>query len=147
MESELTFNTTDASEMFFKNLRQSAYEVENRDEVGIKVCKHRKLKNLNCMLKPSLVFNWRIDKAFIIFDSLQHDQYHFKIGTREIDFDPSNQKNHAILALKIYNAIILNESIEVDTAQSNYHSFFYDAEAKDIFRITVYDFLRMVEIR
>ena len=145
--SMLKFRTTDASEMFFKNLRQSDYNVENKPNVGINVYRHKKLFNSDVDLKPTLVHNWRTDNAYLIFDKLDYDQILVIIENDTILFELTNHSNHAQLALTIYNVIVSNQSILLGKSNNKFHPFFEDTEGKQYFRIAVYDFLRMVEIK
>jgi len=145
--SMLKFHTTDASEMFFKNLRQSDYDVENKSDAGINVYRHKKLFNSDVELKPSLVHNWRTDNAYLIFDKLDYDQILVIIENDTIPFELTNHSNHAQLALTIYNSIVSSQSVLLEKSNNMFYPFFKDPEGKQYFRIAVYDFLRMVEIK
>ena len=67
--NDLKFKTTDASEIFFKNIRKSYYEIEEIPESGIEMYRLKSDKELSTPLKPFIVYNWRQDFASIMFET------------------------------------------------------------------------------
>lgn len=147
---KLKFNTTDASELFFKNVRKSSYEEDEMKAAGMNVYRSADLKDL--VLAPQLIVNWRNDQAFILFtgDILSDkDELTFFVGDKNADsitFDASSQRNHATLAAEIYNAILRDELVNIEYSDS-VMVFFISESQREAFRRMFFDYLRLTEQR
>jgi len=144
---ELKFNTTDASELFFKNVRQSDYVLEENKKAGMNTYHCTDLADGNLQLEPFIIINWRNDQAFIFFETKSTELIDFIIADEHYSFDPSFQKNHAELAIHIYNAILSNQQVYFIAANNQQKEFFQTADQKNIYRKVIFDFLRLVELR
>ncbi|WP_421874335.1 hypothetical protein [Marinoscillum sp.] len=141
--NELNFNTSDASELFFKNVRKSDYELEERQQAGLELYSKMGLKMANDM-EPVIVLNWRSDLAYFYFntnDSIETEMV-FSIDSDRLVFEPGNHRNHAELARKLYNAVLSKQTILL-----NNQGFFESAEQANEFRRMFFDYLRLVDIR
>lgn len=141
---ELRFVTTDASEIYFKNVRQSDYQIEERPEAGMNLFSLDDL-NLSNEMKPVIIVNWRADMAFFYFqqDSSREGSYlDLKIGTETYTYDLSNQKSHAELARVMYNSILSELPVMVADMP-----IFQKPEQRESFRRMYFDYLRLVDIR
>lgn len=106
------FDTTDAGELFFNNLRKSSYYEEENKEAGIRSYLHKDLSDTS-FIKAQIVFNWRQDKAFfmISFDTM-NDELKFKTPTDSIIFTGESMQNHLDCALLFYNSYQKKQNIE-----------------------------------
>tara|TARA_Y100001949_G_C15971538_1_gene324111 strand:+ start:182 stop:688 length:507 start_codon:yes stop_codon:yes gene_type:complete len=141
---ELSFKTTDASELYFKNVRQSDYQLEEKPEAGMNVFRLEGL-TLAAILKPAIIINWRNDMAFFYFEQLSESEeliLEISLDGQKKGFDLSNQQNHAELARQLYNAILENKKIDTPN-----ESVFETAEDRETFRRMYFDYLRLVDIR
>lgn len=145
---EIQFSTTDASELYFKNIRKSSYQLTEMKTAGMDVFNNIELLKSNLKFKPSLIINWRNDQSFIMFDQLEADRYGLIFGDDEVyEFRPAQQRYHAELAILIYNAILNQQEVLVADGNSSLEPLFTNPTDSHNFRLVVFDFLRLVEIR
>ncbi|RED94122.1 hypothetical protein [Marinoscillum furvescens] len=143
----LSFTTTDASEMYFKNIRQSSYTVEIRKEAGINIYRPNTLQNVLMPLKPVLLINWRHDKAYVILESTEAQQIDQVIIAQDtLSYEEGVPKQNSTLATHIYNAILQQQKVTVYLDSSSLSMFGHPTH-QDYFRTTLFDFYRLVEIR
>lgn len=143
---EIRFGTTDASEIYFKNVRKSVYREESLPDAGLNIYRNPKLENDPIWLEPIIVVNWRTDQAFILIEAdTIDDPLSFHISgdnPKLLTFDKSNHQKQAQFCIGIYNAILSGDSISY-----NQETFLGKTEHREIFRKMVFDWLRLVEIR
>ncbi len=149
--SELKFDTTDASEIFFSNVRKPSYNLEELKEEGINLyfpkTEDQELENIT----PYLVHNWRYDRAYIMLKGVDNfDKMVIRLKSDTVEFEsvsitsPADQTKFSI---KAYNTIITNDTLQYRRNSGNWGGFFLDDKQKELFRITCYDFLRLVELQ
>ena len=141
---ELSFKTSDASELYFKNVRQSDYHIEERPEAGMNIFRLEEF-TLAGKLQPAIIINWRNDMAFFYFEQeseTQESNFEIDFQGEKRSFDLSNQKNHAELARQLYNAVLENKEMKVLD-----EVVFGSAEERETFRRMYFDYLRLVDIR
>lgn len=142
----IRFTTSDASELFFKNVRKPYYDVEINKEAKIEVYRLNKILKQKVMMVPTIVYNWRDDQAFILLESENSfDEITLLGASKAVTTSLLNKDEHYRFASEIYNQII-NENepelvIEEDTA-----ALFQNNEQRNAFRITMLDFYRLVGI-
>lgn len=148
----LRFETTDASELFFKNVRRSDYDVEELTEARLEIFRYKNTRAETNLVTPALIVNWGVDRAFLMLetrDSLP-ETIHFlindSISSDTILFDGSNQRQHAEVALKMYNAILDKQKIYV-LLPGEWKKELFTNQGREEFRRIVFDFLRLVELR
>ena len=152
LTEQITFRMTDASELFFKNIRRSEYEVVENAQAGIDTYVLNDLEThysgSSPTLLPKLVINWRQDMAYVMLSSQPLNAIDTLIIGQEntVVFNESNIKDHAFTALKIYNAILESQPIEV-LSKGSRKPLFESLDYQNDFRIVVFDYLRLVEIR
>lgn len=150
--SEMRFTTTDASELFFNNVRKSAYKEEQNKEAGINVYRSKELENSSILLEPVLILNWRHDQAFIILeerDSSFEDEVTFSIGSSQkelLTFDKSHHKDHTKFCLIAYNALLEGDTIYIQN-ESGLTLYLAEEEHRSAFRKVIFDWLRLVDLR
>ncbi len=152
---EISFRSTDASELYFKNMRRSYYETEERQEAAIELYTLSDYSEIQTpLMKPVIAYNWRNDFVSIMLsipDDLDNDP------TIALIFEEAGEQQKMILndadirtqttvAVKIYNGILSNHEIFLVVNDQRY-PLFDSKDEMDMFRITVFDYLRFVEIR
>lgn len=145
---EIQFSTTDASELFFKNVRKSYYFIEEMKTAGLEV--YILKSSPRGLLQPVIVLNWRADQAFIMLQPADTLDEELKIIIRgeSIDslfFDGRDRGHHAQVALTIYNAILDKRKLSL-MHKKNEYPLFTSRKEEEAFRITAFDFLRLTEV-
>ncbi len=146
----IVFQTTDQSELFFKNIRQSSYVLTEMRSEGMNLFYPRAYENETWLIRPYLVHNWRIDKVFLMLElneSLISTM--FQIGKedfRSINYMPQSHQDQAVFAVQIYNSIIQEDSILVYDQTGKLIPVFSSNKLKESFRITSVDFLNLIGI-
>lgn len=144
---ELRYRTSDASELYFKNIRQSNYQVELRKEAGINLYRPNDPETENLVLKPVLLINWRHDMAYLILESDQNPEtLRVVLGSDTVTYESGNPKQNTQLATQIYNAILLDQEVRI-FSNGKMENLFSEATQKDPFRTTMFDFFRLVDLR
>jgi hypothetical protein len=141
------FNTSDASELFFKNVRQSEYNLKENKTAGINIFTHQDLDS-SWIVTPQIIHNWRTDKAYVML------RWHtditipvtLKVNQQEIEFTGSPIGNHNLIAGHIYNAILSQEEVLIQQS-ANWIPLFDSPKKEEVFRITLFDFYRLVDLR
>ena len=149
------FKTNDASRLFFKNVRQLFYDLEEKNEGKIQIfrMKDRSADSTIPVIQVDLINNWHEDRAYPMislsgyFDDKEsvEVQLEFADGTSElINFDKSGTMNdHFYFSSALYEAILRKAKIRLKDSQQ---MLFEDDDLRNDFRITMVDFYRLVSI-
>ncbi|MCS7005485.1 MAG: hypothetical protein NZM38_09180 [Cytophagales bacterium] len=149
------FSTTDDSELYFKNVRQIFYyrttDTTQREFFRIKSMPQN---NNVPLIGLCIVNHWKADKAFLLLepngwfvseDSIEvlwHDAQNPLIHGK-IFFEQGPIYKHYFFALEIYRGILKEYKFEV-RQRNRKAPFLEDEEAREAFRITVKDFLKLI---
>jgi hypothetical protein len=151
------FHTTDAAELFFKNLRSPYYELEDREDVKMLVYRFSKRyeSNEKPVLALALVVHWIKDEAFLLFEPNHFFDTQEAIviycknpdtsETSELSFYRADVRTQFTLAVGIYKMLQQKYTFELSIGDQ-YFKLFENEKEREAFRITVYDFLRLVEL-
>ena len=145
--------TTDASELFFKNVRQSDYLLQENAEAKMNLFQLRDWPD-SSLASVKIVINWYTDNAYLMFtlNPPLDPQQGFTLVARSDDeelrtyFQPSNVRLQIEACATVYNHIKQNHKLEIRQGDISL-PFLEDAEARAALRITVFDYLRLVELR
>lgn len=156
-EEEAKYTTSDASEIFFRNVRSIYYEKTAMDEAKLDVYRLKKRPQADDypLLNLSIVVNWRHDEAYVLTepnaylqqmdtiriiwrDSLQND-------SGEFQFAGGNKDNHFRLATQLYRSIQAQRKLYVRSNEQEI-PFMQQREAREAFRITMVDYFRLVDL-
>ncbi len=152
---KLQFQSTDASEIFFRNVRRSYYDIEENSTAAIELytlSDYKKFEEGN--IRPTLAYNWRNDFVAVMLNrstKLSSEEnlvllFENSEGSQKLIWNESDIKTQTAVAVKVYNAILNNDAIFF--VQDRQKQPLFDSnEEKDLFRITIFDFLRFVEMR
>lgn len=156
-EAKAKYTTSDASEIFFKNVRSIYYEKTSMDEANLDVyrIKERAQADDYPLLNLSIVVNWRFDEAYVLTepnlylqqmdtlrivwqDTLQND-------SGEFQFSGGNKDAHFRLATQLYQSIQAKRQLYIwhDHQQI---PFMRQREDREAFRKTMVDYFRLVDL-
>jgi hypothetical protein len=152
---KIKFTTTDDAELFFKNIRQQAYDLEEMKAANLLVYRHedRKINPDYPLLQPALVVNWLHDEAYLLLepneqipnneplliawqDSLQHKsgEYRFEFGSKE---------EHLRFAGELYSSILdghklyyVSDSVAIPFLSNNTDRKIFRHSLLDYYRLT-----------
>jgi len=122
---EVTFETDEASKLFFKNVRKSYYDLEELPEAQLEVYrfKKRSTSEEKPLLNIALVNNWRYDEAYILLEpnsaaGLLNDLHlRWTNGETkekgELRFEGGNKKAHLLFAADIYDRLLSDCTFEL----------------------------------
>lgn len=153
-EGVLSFNTSDRAEMFFKNVRQSDYLVEENKAAGMILYTHKKWLSAEApAVVPVIVFNWRNDKAYVMLRwsagletakelEIRAATGAFSESRKYVHGDMAEQRS---LAIWVYNTLPEGVKFSIST-EAGVEPLFPTDDLQDVFRITVYDYLRLTGV-
>lgn len=154
MEKDLNFSTTDDSELFFKNVRQLSYDLEEFPDANLNVyrVKDRPGEVDYPSIDLAIVWNWLKDEAYILLepnivleeedpivvfwsnrDTGETGTYRYEKGNNMV------QLSHAT---KIYNGLMKDYYLEI-WAEGRRHSFLEAAKDREAYRKTMVDYYRL----
>ena len=145
-EEALNFTTSDASEIFFKNIRKSYYLVEERKEQGIDLYTFED-QNSDAyypLIVVSIVHNWRNDNAFLMASPNTYipQDARLLIDQDTMEIAQPNMTAQLLFLTKIYNAIVEEKTMQL-LSQGDPLSFFDQQEDRDNFKTTLFDYYRL----
>lgn len=86
--------TSDAEELFFKNMRQSEYQQEENIAAGLSIFIHNEQKE-NDLLEIKLIHNWRKDQAFVLLEWYpQREKAELFVDGSKIIWTGQSMSNH-----------------------------------------------------
>lgn len=150
----LNFSTNDASELFFKNIRQSYYHTERKKGTNLKVYRHKDYDDCQedqCRMKIVVVHNWQNDLAYALLELSDLHQEEMGDSLTVIstgDFrkdtficDNSNIRNQLSFITDIYNELLQDKNLSYLTVNQEVP---WDKREYEVFRVTCSDFYRLV---
>lgn len=137
------FTTTDATELYFKNMRESYYDVEERE--GIKIYRFEEYGELDSFLiKPVIVYHWRTDRAFLMLEfdpSITNDEIILSDSTGERSYSPGQMRDYLKIAYDIEKVLAADLEPQLLLNGRKIPVFYSDKE-KSYFSLVLYDFFR-----
>ena len=144
---ELSLDTTDDTEIFFKNLRQSAYQREEVERMT--VFKNKDYLDLEDSIEfqIKIVWSWYNDKAFILLETAAATDDIIKFSTTMTTegimvSESSAASEQTYAAASIYNALVENQAITMTFGEQT-DTLFKEKMSKEAFRVTMSDYLRL----
>lgn len=149
------FKTTDATKLFFKNVRTLYYDIEERNDGKIQILrlKSRVEDSSRAIINVDIVNNWFQDRAYPMvvlssyFDSLEDfelvisasDGFEETLGFNR----QSSMDSHFYFASAIYEGILKGRDFRLANSGLK---LFTESEEREAFRTTMVDFYRLVAI-
>jgi len=154
---EIDFSTDDASELFFKNIRELYYEKEVMEEAKLDIyrLKSRSVSEEQPVLNLAIVMNWRLDEAYLLIEpnSFLSDLDRFEIiwkdpggESDQIVYEMGNKTTQLEFAGFLYNGILNKRTFQFKV-NKNTSDLLKDSTQRESFRITFFDYLRLVGAR
>lgn len=151
------FATTDASELYFNNVRSAYYDLETNDAAGLKVYRYRRgtVDSARFSLNPSIVVNWRADMAYILLEPSgpvkPGDAFTLECivsgdaRPAEVAWHQGNAQEQYVFAARIYNSLLQDEPRFVLVYNDRRVNVLdRDGELKDL-KMVFRDYFRLVE--
>ncbi|RUA35730.1 MAG: hypothetical protein DSY77_02195 [Bacteroidetes bacterium] len=151
--NKLRFNYTDDAYLFFRNMRQRQYDLEVMEEGGWRIYRHedRQQDTSGFYFNVSLVVNWKLNRVYPIIEMTEQlKKEGLVVEWRALESDESGKltlegikrRDEMLFVSKIYNK--MTEEVEFFISIENQKTpLFPNTDAKEAFRISLYDFYRM----
>ncbi|GAB4395494.1 MAG: hypothetical protein OHK0053_03840 [Microscillaceae bacterium] len=153
------FATTDASELFFKNVRQIYYDLEVQPATQLHIYR---FKNRNQSLRDqpiinlALVHNWRYDEAYILIEPNEffENSRNLEVNWQKeneptqkgrLSFQAGNKTTHFKFAVELYEAITQNKKLFVLRKGRAFPLLSNDRE-RETFRKTMVDYFKLIGV-
>ena len=149
--------TNDASEIFFKNVRQSDYDKQEIAAAGMDVFRmsDRNLEANYPLIHLAIAYNWRNDQAFLMVEPNEkiHTPEQFELwqvnssrqDTTAIIYAMGNMKDQVTFAHRLFQAVNAEDEL-----------FFYDGkvpvpifdkyEDREVLRKTILDYYKLIDL-
>ncbi len=143
------FGTTDPSELFFKNVRQSYYELEERREARMNVFRIKAVSDDSVAITPAIIHHWAIDKAYLWLEPAEtlSTPLDFRLvlrtEERQVTYDGSSPLNHIECATEIFHTILDDGQIFIEGMEILPKG----SGAREQYRIVLNDYYRLVELK
>lgn len=152
------FATTDASELFFHNVRSPYYDKEEMPDAGLHVYRlgRRAQDETRPLLNLAIVHNWRRDQAFILIEPSTYLMGLPEVRLRyrnpatgeegELLYEPGNREEQFRMATSIYLRLEGGSEFSL-LAWDKEMPFLAEKAEREAFRVTMFDFYRLVELQ
>ncbi|WP_375579847.1 hypothetical protein ABWH96_01855 [Marivirga tractuosa] len=153
---KLRFNYTDDAYIFFRNMRQTNYDLEVMEEGGWRIYRYedRELDTTDFYFNISLVVNWRVNRAYPIIEMAKSiEKEGFEVKWEAIESDESGKfvlggekrRDEMLFSSRLYNKMIDEVELFV-TYKNKKQALFKTSDQKEAFRVSMYDFYRLTGI-
>jgi hypothetical protein len=149
------FKTGDDTELFFKNVRQSDYELEENEAAGLRVFRHENIwpGDTIPVIVPAIVMNVLKDEAYILLEPSNglEDEDPLTVvltGSGQADtvkLELPNRENNLEFATRIYEHLQQGGTFRVGIGGS-FTDLLTDSRYRESFRITMSDYYRLTRI-
>lgn len=153
-QDKITFATDNASRLFFKNVRQIFYELEEMEEAKLKLYRYKKRDQSTDkpLINLAIVDNWRYDEAYLLLEpnvqlageSELVVKWENTEGSGEINYRQGNKSEQVAFADQIYDRIQQGCTFSIQV-NGTWGSFLASEKSKEAFRITMFDYYRLVK--
>ncbi len=157
-QSDVKFKTTDASLLFFKNVRQLYYDREHvaAGEMDIYRISRRSHSKDHAVINLAIANNWRHDEAYLLVEpnDLLADLNQLQVEWSTPSGDTSglytfaygSKINHFTFANQLHKSILEEHSLKIRMNDSTSVSLLEEPVERDAFRKTMLDYYRLVEL-
>ncbi|SDK70573.1 hypothetical protein SAMN05421823_103336 [Catalinimonas alkaloidigena] len=157
-EHQARFRTTDASELYFRNVRSTAYEAQELPGNQMRVYRmdDRSRATDRPVLNLAIALNWQYDEAYVLVepngwfpesdtlqvaweqpDSLHSGLYTFAFGSKE---------NHFRFASQLQRSLLRGDALYHQATDGTRTPLLAQKAEREIFRKTMIDYYRLVEL-
>jgi hypothetical protein len=157
-EENPSVKTYDDTELFFKNVRQIYYNIENQPNTKLKLYKLKR-QNTKTQDRPiinlTLIHNWRFDEAYLLLEpnAFFEDPREINILWKNnknkqkgaINLQKGNKETLLRFAYQIYQKINSETEFWVEKEGKEY-PFLKEKQEREAFRVSMADYLRLVGV-
>lgn len=157
-ETQAKFTTSDASELFFKNVRQIRYDQQEMAEAKLNVFRwgDRSEADDYPVLNLAIVINWRYDEAYLLvepntylqgLDSIQvtwQDSVSQQKG--EYVWTGGNKESQFTFASQLYRSIQQGHRLYIKNPLGEEEEVLATYDDREAFRVTMFDYYRLVDL-
>ena len=146
--NDFDFSTTDDSEIFFKNVRQSEYEIIEMKEARMNIFQMTGLSQTSS-LWPKIIHNWSLDQASIWLETDTALQKPISIlittptSSNTILFSGETRMEHLETSNAIFEAILDSSKVFVNDQEI----FAMGSSQRKDFRVVMNDYFRLVGLK
>ena len=152
---DIDFGTTDDSELFFKNVRQSYYDKQEVEAAGMDVFRmsDRNLTADYPLIHLAIAYNWRNDQAFLMVEPNEYiaDPEGFRLlsiaptgnDTTVINYAMGNMKDQVAFAHQLFRAIGGDAQLYIDVDDKAIQVF-DKFEDREVIRKTILDYYKLI---
>lgn len=150
-ETSIRFRTTDATRLYFHNVRSIRYKIDEIGKDRMQVCRHKDFVEHPPALFPVIANNHMHDEAYIVHemaDSLRQGSAFLLIGkpaTDTLSLTLRTHEAHYRFAQKLYNAIIADQPLQICVKQTC-DDYLTDQEIRKAVRLVYRDYFRLVQV-
>ncbi|MFA0961805.1 hypothetical protein AB9P05_08350 [Roseivirga sp. BDSF3-8] len=151
------FTTSDASELFFKNVRQTSYEKQGLAGSNVEIFRleDRSSDTDHAVMYPAIALNWAHDEAYILLETNEFLDSEDSLVVNWLDpdadnsgkyiFSGGNKEDNFRSAVDIYTSIQDGHEFTI-MVQGEPMPLFSDKEEREVFRKTMLDYFRLVDL-
>ena len=154
--SKITFKTGSDTQLFFKNVRQSYYDIEENEAAKFNVYRlsKRSLDESKPIFNLAIVNNFLNDEAYLLLEpNTATPDLPFEVistndstnTSRVIRLQAQNRETTANFAADIYEDIQLGSKFTLKLGDST-RAILDNQQEREAFRITVADYLRLIRV-
>ena len=155
--NKFSFRTGDDTELFFKNLRQSYYDLEELKSANLNVfrLKNRSGETDRPVVNVAIVMNWVQDEAYILVEpgALLQDELSLKVywkdtvnnETGAVVLEGRGKENMLEFASQLYEGIVARRVFQIEH-QEQLVNFLHTPEDREAIRITMSDYYRLTRV-
>ncbi|MEQ8712354.1 MAG: hypothetical protein RIC80_05020 [Cyclobacteriaceae bacterium] len=154
---DIDFMTNDASEIFFKNVRQSYYDKQEIAAAGMDVFRmsDRNDQADYPLINFAIAYNWRNDQAFLMVEPNEHitNPEEFQLlrinltsqDTTIIRYAMGNMKDQVTFAHRVFQALTAEDRLYFYDGQVA-KPIFDKFEDREVLRKTVLDYYKLINL-
>ncbi|MEJ2003618.1 MAG: hypothetical protein P8X57_01345 [Cyclobacteriaceae bacterium] len=150
-----TFKIGDDTLLFFKNIRQSDYDLEDNEAAKLRVYRHEKrpVDDSIPYLSPAIVISILRDEAYILLEpsTILMDEDTLQVALVKdaaadtISIQTMNRENNLEFASRLYEHLQQAGSFYI-RVNGKFEPFLTDNEIRESFRVTLADYYRLTRI-
>ncbi len=153
--NRFTFRTGDDTELFFKNIRQSDYDLEENEAAKLRVFRHEDRPQSDSIpyLSPAIVMNILRDEAYILIEpsaTLADEDtiqviLHAESRNDTLELSMMNRENNLEFASQIYEHMQQGGTFSV-LDDGEFRPLMDEQKYRESFRVTISDYYRLTRI-
>lgn len=151
------FTTSDASELFFKNIRQNSYDKEElaAGKMIVNRMIGRSFAHDHPVINLAIVINWRYDESYILIEPNEFFEVLAGIkvvwqnsenrSSGDYLYETGNKESQFLFATNIYTSLLRGDKLFIKK-EGVLTPFLVASPEREIFRKTMLDYYRLVDL-